>query len=653
MLSSMNPTPSRRALSFISFAAALGALACNASVEVGARPDDLRRPSGARSSGAAESADPVRLASDVAWLADDARAGRRAGTSGEAEAAEWLAARMGELGLEPAGDDGYQQAFEVPLEPEEGGRSWVMSLPGGPPTDVVPINGAEQIVPLFCSAGGGADGVLAFRGYGMVNEERDWNDYPDEGAVEGAVVMIVRGTPEVTFEETEAPTDPHATGGGDVHIASRSAAFGNSGSIFNKVMTAKRMGAAAVILAQHPRDRGEPLLAFHNGHTAKASIPAVTVSATVAEKLLPGYRERVGAIDAVALDTGARDARSLGEGRRVALSADVKRGKGTARNVLGILRGGRGDRTIVVGAHFDHLGLGGSGSLARESWGEIHNGADDNASGTAVVLELARLLHAGELEDDVLFALWSGEELGLLGSDHWAENPTVSLESVTCNLNFDMVGRAGEGVLQVLGAGTAEPFADWLEGPDAKAAGLELAVSLSATGMGGSDHQSFTKRAIPALHFFSGVHTDYHKPSDDVERFEADGAASTVELARVLLARADGADELVYVEVKKEEDDERQEMQSGWSTWFGSVPSYSWDGPGVKIDGTSAGSPAERAGFLAGDILTAMGEVPLDDIYDFVYALQVHKPGDVVQVQFQRDGEWETLTMTLGSRALE
>ena len=306
---------------------------------------------------------------------------------------------------------------------------------------------------------------------------------------------------------------------------------------------------------------------------------------------------------------------------------------------------------MVVGAHYDHLGHGGTGSLAPGQLGEIHNGADDNASGTAVVMELARLFVSNPPErGQILFALWSGEELGLLGSEHWARNPTVPLDEVRTNVNLDMVGRAGEGVLQVLGAGTAAEFESWLAeaGP---AAELELRVSLSGQGLGGSDHQTFLKRSIPALHLFSGVHTDYHKPSDDIEGFEAEGARRVTVLSRELLRRSLAAESLAYVEPQV--DESPGAARGGFNVWFGSVPDYVGVDYGVLLSGTSAGSPAERAGLFGGDILIGMGDVELATIYDFVYALQKYKPGDVVPVRYLREEEEHEVLVTLASRSVE
>jgi len=602
--------------------------------------------------------DADRLADDVRWLADDRREGRRAGMPGERAAARWIAARLRPLGLEPAGDpDGespWFQAFPVPLEPTDGGRSRVAVRGGGEGDVDASFADPDRVRPLFCSEGGSADGELAFAGYGITHEEQGWDDYADL-AVEGKVVMIVRGTPPVpdVFAESggaSVEANPHA----DVAVSAKTKYWANSGSIFHKVMTARRHGAAGVLLAQHPDHAGEEPLRFHNGHTARAALPALTVAVEVAEALMPGYADLVAATDASARDALAPPAVGA-TGRGVALFADVARETGTAQNVLARLRGERPGRTVVIGAHFDHLGRGGTGSLAPGRYGEVHNGADDNASGTAAVLEMARLLAEGEApEGDVVFALWSGEELGLLGSEYWAEHPTVPLEDVAANINLDMVGRAGAGVLQVLGAGTSPPFAGWLDeaGP---AVGLELQVSLSGRGVGGSDHQTFLKREIPALHFFTGVHGDYHKPSDDVEGFEAPGASRVVALGVELARRVHAADALAFTvpEGDDPEDEERRQV-SGFRSRLGSMPSYAWEGEGMKIDGTSPGSPAERAGLLAGDVLLQLGDVAIDDVYDLVYALGVYKPGDVVLVRYLRDGAEESVRLTLtGPQELE
>ena len=572
-----------------------------------------------------------RIAADVAWLADDAREGRRAGTGAAKECAGWISARMKALGLEPAGSgsSSYLQEFEVALDARDGGRS---TLDGE--------GGSTRIAPLFCSEGGEIAGETVWCGYGVEDAKNGWDDFVGRDLT-GRIALLVRGAPPAAGSAPSDPqSDPHANPHADTQVAMTSGGS-RGGSIFGKVMNAKRHGAAGVILL--PGKADEPLLRFAAGHAARAGIPAVAVDATTAQSLAPGYLDGI--------DEGPSTPGNAGATAKI--FADVVREKGKAWNVLGRLPGKDHGRIVVVGAHYDHLGRGGEGSLAPNAEGEIHHGADDNASGTATVLEIARLMKASAPPPcDVLVALWSGEEEGLLGSEHWATEPTVQFSKVVANLNLDMVGRAGNGKLQVLGAGTSPEFAAWMQDAGAKS-GLELTVSTQGGALGGSsDHQTFLKRQIPALHLFSGLHADYHKPSDTADKFEADGAAKVAVLGVDLVDRMASAGKLAFVEPKV--DKERQEqVKGGFRSWFGSIPSYSYDGKGVLIDGTSGGSPAERAGFLKGDVLLGMGDVKFDTIYDFTYALQLYKPGDVVVVKFLRDGKEQEARVTLSTRDLQ
>jgi hypothetical protein len=581
-----------------------------------------------------------RLRDDVAWLADDAQEGRRAGTPAAERAALWLARRFDELGLEPAGEGGWLQEFRVPLPVRDGGGS---RLRVGGTTH----SGPKYLVPLFCSDGASAEGPLAWGGYGIVHAEAGWDDFAyarENGSLAGAIVLIVRGVPPREGETaTNDETALVQSGGG----------WGNAGSLFSKVMTAKRLGAAAVLVAPHPAaPREERLLAFDATRSAQASIPCAMISLELARALEPAYDAFVERLDR---GEGPAAFRPM-TAPAVALTCDVLRERGPTQNVLARLPGVRGDRAIVIGAHYDHLGHGGEGSLAPDALGQIHNGADDNASGTAAVLELARRLKAGPRPGcDVIFALWSGEELGLLGSEHWAQHPTVPLEQVALKLNLDMVGRAGDGKLAVLGTGTAAPLESWLLA-DGGRAGLDLALSSSGQGVGGSDHQVFLKRKIPALHFFSGVHPDYHKPSDDVERVEVPGLLRVVELVERIARQAADAPELAWVEPAPAEGEaaaNSARLGAGWRVWFGSVPEYSYEGPGLLLSGTSVGSPAERAGLLAGDVIVQVGEVEVETIYDFMHALSTYKAGDVVLTRYLRDGAPGEVRVTLATRESE
>jgi hypothetical protein len=567
------------------------------------------------------SADAGRLTADVAWLADDAREGRRAGTEAALDAGRWIGARFEQLGLEPAGENGtWFQEFEVPLQARDGGGSSVGH-------EGKTFQGPSQVVPLFCSAGGEFEGPLAWVGYGIHAPDLGRDDY-DGRKVGGAIAVMLRGVPD------QPPAVPAQAKHAETVVSAPS--WEGHGSIFFKVMTAKRQGARAVLLVQSPDDRDGALMSFDASRQAQSGIPALMISSSTDTALRAG-------------DAGSPPPRAR-------IVADVRRGKGPATNVLARLRGRSRGRTVVIGAHYDHLGRGGDGSLAPDEQGQIHNGADDNASGSAAVLEMARILKAGrELEGDVVFALWSGEELGLLGSEYWAQHPTVALRNVRANLNLDMVGRAGDGELSVLGVGTARAFEDWME-PAGRAAGLDLQLNKSGQGVGGSDHQSFIKRSIPALHLFSGVHTDYHKPSDDVERFESDGARRVTDLGVELVRRMLSARSLAWVEPEREPASPGAAARAGPAgsrVWFGTVPEYTYEGRGLLLSGTSAGSPAEKAGLIAGDVLIQVGDVEIGTIYDFMYALGTYKPGDVVLTRYLRDGVEEEVRVTLSTRDVQ
>ncbi len=582
-----------------------------------------------------------RMAEDVRWLADDAQGGRRAGTPDEARVAAWLAERFSSLGLEPGGVQNYLQAFEVTLGPRDGGAS-KLAVRGGAEY------GRGALTPLFCSGSGFAEGQLAWGGFAITRPEMGYDDLVNvskTNAFDGRIALIVRGAPAGV--DVAAKSDPS---GDEKALARRSSGWGGTDGLFSKVMSAKRAGAKGVLIAPHPSsaDSTGPLPAFEATRVGQAGIPALFITLDVARALEPAYDAMVRG-----LESPARSPLAFAPIKApfVRAESDVVRDKGQAHNVLGLLRGFDSGRCVVVGAHYDHLGRGGEGSLAPAGADLVHNGADDNASGTALVLELARRLSRGPKPAcDVLFALWSGEELGLLGSEHWAKHPTVALESVLTNLNFDMVGRADSGKLALLGAGTAEPFGPWI---DALTNSSDLAVSVqrSGAGIGGSDHQTFLKRGIPALHFFTGLHADYHRPSDDFERFEAVGAARVAALAEQLLARCVSLSARPeFVKVAEKATSVRQ--GAGWTVRFGSMPDYGFDGPGVLLAGVALDSPAERAGLQQGDVLCEWAMEKIERVEDLMFALQNSKPGDVVLVRWRRGDRLQEARVTLEAREL-
>lgn len=314
---------------------------------------------------------------------------------------------------------------------------------------------------------------------------------------------------------------------------------------------------------------------------------------------------------------------------------------GTGRNVIGVLEAGDADAPVVViGAHYDHLGMGDFGSLSSDS--AIHNGADDNASGVAALLAVAEELADDRPDANVVFIAFTGEESGLLGSARYVAEPSVPLERMVAMINMDMVGRLRDQPLIVNGVGTAEEW-DVLVREAAAEAGIPIAPS--PDGYGPSDHTSFYARDIPVLHLFTNVHGEYHKPEDDWQLIDFDG------IERVAGMVAEIVDEM--------EDDRLTLIRqappapaagAASRTWLGTVPDFAPVDHGVKLSGVSAGSPAEEAGFRAGDIVVRVGEFEIGDLYALTDALRAHQPGDVVEVTVLRDGTEVTRSVRLGAR---
>jgi hypothetical protein len=339
---------------------------------------------------------------------------------------------------------------------------------------------------------------------------------------------------------------------------------------------------------------------------------------------------------------------------RVDFEARVVRVRQPVRNVLAAVRGADSnlrDEWVVVGAHYDHLGLapGGQFSLDQAGAGKVHHGADDNASGTAGILELARIAAANRemLERSILFIGFAGEELGLLGSSYFVNNPTVDIDSVTSMINLDMIGRLPEdGRLFVSGVGTSPGFQELME--DLRE-GIDLRVDYSESGMGASDHMSFNIKRIPVLFFFSGLHGDYHRPTDTVEKINVDGAADVLRLAyRTIDALAEAPSRPLWAAV--EQPGSTGGAGGGYGPYFGSVPDFRDDLDGVLFADVSPGSPAAVAGLVAGDILVEFAGKPIENLYDFTYALQAQQAGDVVGVVVERNGGRVSAEVTLGAR---
>lgn len=316
----------------------------------------------------------------------------------------------------------------------------------------------------------------------------------------------------------------------------------------------------------------------------------------------------------------------------------------TARNVAGFLDNGAA-QTIIIGAHYDHLGKGyQSGSLTPDSQALIHNGADDNASGVAGIIELARYFAGNKVKEkyNLLFIAFSGEELGLLGSKFYANHPTIPMESVAMMINMDMVGRLDEGKgLTIGGWGTSPVWGQILPG---LAAENQLNYAIDSSGIGPSDHTSFYLKKKPVLFLFTGVHSDYHKITDDSEKINAVGEQKILRLIAGLIARLDRLEGgIPFTEAGNPR---KEEIQSDFKVTLGVIPDYSFNGRGLRLDAVTNDRPAARAGMEAGDIVTKMGDLVIKDIYDYMKSLGQYEKGQSTEVVIRRGRETKTLRVT-------
>ena len=320
----------------------------------------------------------------------------------------------------------------------------------------------------------------------------------------------------------------------------------------------------------------------------------------------------------------------------IKLKVDVGDKKRTAHNVVGYIDNGAAN-TIVLGAHFDHLGYGEDGnSMLRTGEKLIHNGADDNASGIAALIELARMLRGNKIKNsNYLFIAFSGEELGLHGSKYFVENPTIDLKNVNYMINMDMVGRLNDSTktLTIGGYGTSPQWATFIPVNDRKS---PFVIKIDSSGTGPSDHTSFYLKDIPVLFFFTGLHTDYHKPTDDFDRINYMGELRIINFINsIIIATSQQNQKLAFTKTR--------ETQTGTSTRFsvslGVMPDYTFPGSGVRIDGVSDGRPAQKAGMKAGDIIVQLGDYNVSSLENYMQALGKFKKGDSTKVKFKRGNE--------------
>jgi hypothetical protein len=491
-------------------------------------------------------------------------------------------------------------------------------------TIVAPSAGAlrlgKDFVPVPVSADGHATAALAFAGYGITAPDLGYDDYAGLD-VRDKIVLVMSREPR-----SEDPASPFRKPDA-YHYSERR----------HKIINAREHGARGILLVAHPAQDSEALPAL-GGISQSWDVLAAAVTRAVADSLLAPSGKTLAAA-AAAIDRDLAPASAAVPGVTLTIDVDLVRERGTAANVVGILPGTDptlGREAIVVGAHYDHLGHGGEGSLAPDQIGAIHPGADDNASGTAAVMGLARAFAAaGGLPRTLVFVAFAGEEMGLVGSSYYVKHPAYPIEQTVLMLNLDMVGHLRDGKLYIGGIDSGSGLRTLVT--DA-ARRLDLSPELRGDPYGPSDHTAFYAAGRPVLFFFTGAHADYHRPSDTWEKVNAPGLETVTTVAfRVISAVAREATPPAYVKIEAPPAPARG---AGYGPYFGIIPEFGESQqPGVRISGVRPGSPAENAGVHAGDVLVKFGDVTVRTLDDLAFALRGKRAGDRVGVVVVRDGQ--------------
>lgn len=584
------------------------------------------------------------LFEQVSYLASDELEGRMTGTAGAAKGAEYIVAQFKQAGLEPLGDDGtYLQSFPFPagvaLVPEKN----TMSLKSGASGKAVSLKLDTGFRPLAFTKNDSVTGNVVCAGYGLVVPGET-----DKPAYDSYLGLDVAGKIVLVFDEVPAQLD-----------TTDWIRFRHYSSPRYKAKQAMQRGATGFLLVVGPNTRGAGKLLPLDQTSSGTGIVSASISGDVAKRMLAGTGMKLGELQGL-LDNGKIPDHftKLDLSATVSLTAQLERREGKCRNVVGLLPpigdGRIADEYILVGAHYDHIGRGeAGGSLAPDGEeGDIHNGADDNASGVATVLELAAAMaHARKgatghgQQRGIIFACWSGEEIGVIGSTYFARHAPCPLGQIAAYVNFDMVGRLREGRLILQGAGSSK---DWLRLIEKVNIRAPLAVLPQPDPYLPTDTHEFYPAGIPIISFFTGVHEDYNRPSDDAETLNYAGMEQITRFAREMIRElATVPDRLSYAAVERKAPRRAAGTAGGRRLYTGTIPDFTaGDVGGLAISGVQPGSPAEKAGLLGGDIIIQVAGHEIGGLQDYSEILKSLKPDETVDIVVRRKEATKHLRIT-------
>jgi hypothetical protein len=585
-----------------------------------------------------------RMRNDITYLASDELEGRGVTTKGINLAADFIAGEFKKAGLKPAGKNAdYFQPFSIVTGAAKLEEPNSLKL-HGPKGEEIELKMGDQFIPIGLSESGKVKADIAFVGYGATAAKLDYDDYKNID-VAGKIVIVLRKTPrsENIKDGFEGGKDgPHA-------------------SLQSKLVNALGHKAAAVFIVNdyETAKSGDKLMDFSYTANSRQSlgIPAVQITRTLVDQMLQStlnttLREREKDID-----ESMKPASAIMKGWSADLDVNVKREKSNVKNVIGVIEGSGplAKETVVIGAHYDHLGYGGSGSGSLDrgkNKPQIHHGADDNGSGTTTVLELARRF--GEMPNRegrrLVFMTFTGEESGLLGSAYYCNNPIYPLADTVAMINLDMVGRvrpdmkSSKDKIFVYGTGTDKGFDKLLTDINQKYDFMMQKTAGTRMAGGSSDHASFYAKKVPVIFFFSGNHTDYHRPSDTADKINVEGMAKVADLTEELI------EHLVHQPNRPEyvKTDGGPSVSPGRNgPRMGIMPSYGDDKDGVLLEGVSKDAPAEKAGLKEGDRIVEIGGKPVKNLEVYMVLMSSQKKGDTIEIGFIRDGKKEIAKVKL------
>ena len=520
------------------------------------------------------------LQQHITFLAADQMLGREAGGPGEETASKYIERVFSTVGIKPAFSHGYMQSFEFNDGAKIGNYNYLQSGKTKFKID-------EDYYPLSYSGSQLTKAKLVKVGFGITAPENNYDDYKDLTVddLEQRIFVIEMSSPD------------------GVHPHSK---YTEHSGIRTKIELAKKKGAWGIIFINSDKTFDEPDSKLGRDITPY-DLPIVYAKGKAYE-----YIQNYNNTDVVEI------------------RVDIDREEKTGKNIVGLIDN-KANHYVVIGAHYDHLGFGIEGSLHRGGKKEVHNGADDNASGVALLIELARhLKENGPNKYNYVIVAFTGEEKGLLGSNYYVKNHAVKKEDVSFMINLDMVGRLDreDPVLMINGVGTAKEWNTLMTSIEQE----NFRITTTESGVGPSDHTSFYLDDIPVLHFFSGTHEDYHKPSDDVDKINFAGIVHIGQYIMELIIRSNSSDVLTFVKTK----DENIFKAPKFTVTLGVVPDYAFNDGGMRIDGVTDGKPASTSGLTKGDIVVKLGNYSVRDMTSYMEALSKFQKGDKTTVTYKR-----------------